>query len=219
LVFQKPRTNLESPKGSQVNNTLFGTGIGCIIAAIVGGGLRAFGLEIPVLNSVRRQILLGLFGVILVAVSLTHPGSEKLSENERKVVMEVHHRASEALKGLQVDKADITSAKQAPYMPAWIYYNVVRYLNNSFPEEKNPPDYSVFPEFRGLDFESLIRKLIIIRGEKPLQAAWDGFEQLKKLSEQQNEKLDKQKCLEAVDNARRIVTTKILSGYFKSSIE
>jgi hypothetical protein len=202
-----------------MNNTLFGTGIGCMIAAIVGGGLRAFGLEIPVLNSVRRQILLAFFGILLVVISLTHPGSANLSEKERKIVMEVRHRANEALKELEDDKAYLTSAKEAPYVPAAIYYNVIRYLNNKFPEEANPPDYSVFPEYRGQDFESLIRELIILRGEKPLEATWKGFEQLKKLSEQQNEKLDKQKCLEAVANANQIITTKILGSYFKSSIE
>jgi hypothetical protein len=51
---------------------------------------------------------------------------------------------------------------------------------------------------------------MIIKGEKPLQPALDGFNQLEDLGRQQNEKLDKQKCLEAVANARRIITTKIL---------
>ena len=202
-----------------MNNTLLGAGIGCMIAAIIGGGLRAFGLEIPVLNSVRRQILLGFFGILLVVASQMHPGTGKLSENERKIVMEVRHRANQALQELQDDKAFLTSAKEAPYVPSSIYYNSVRYLNNKFPEEANPPDYSVFPEYRGRDFESLIRELIILRGEQPLQATWDGFKQLKKLSEQQNEELDKRKDLEAVANASRIITTKILGSYFKSSIE
>jgi hypothetical protein len=49
-----------------VENTLFGVGAGCIIAAIIGGGLKAFGMEIPLFNSIKRQVLLGLFGLILI---------------------------------------------------------------------------------------------------------------------------------------------------------
>jgi hypothetical protein len=43
------------------------TGIACVIAAIIGGGLKAFGLEFPVLQSTRRQWLIGLLGAVLVA--------------------------------------------------------------------------------------------------------------------------------------------------------
>jgi hypothetical protein len=43
------------------------TGIACVIAAIIGGGLKAFGLEFPVLQSTRRQWMIGLLGAVLVA--------------------------------------------------------------------------------------------------------------------------------------------------------
>jgi len=46
--------------------TLITIGIVCIIAAIVGGGLSAFQIEIPVLSSLKRQIILGVFGLILI---------------------------------------------------------------------------------------------------------------------------------------------------------
>jgi hypothetical protein len=36
------------------------------MAAIVGGGLKAFGIEIPTLQSARRQGLLATFGLILI---------------------------------------------------------------------------------------------------------------------------------------------------------
>jgi hypothetical protein len=50
-----------------MDTTLITAGIACIIAAIVGGGLKAFAIEIRVLDSVRRQAMLGAFGVLLVA--------------------------------------------------------------------------------------------------------------------------------------------------------
>jgi hypothetical protein len=49
--------------------TLLTAGIACIVAAIVGGGLKAFGLEIPALASSRRQIGLGVFGAMLLVAA------------------------------------------------------------------------------------------------------------------------------------------------------
>lgn len=46
-----------------MQTTLLTTGIALMAAAIVGGGLKGFGLEIPGLGTLRRQILLGLLGV------------------------------------------------------------------------------------------------------------------------------------------------------------
>jgi hypothetical protein len=43
-------------------------GLACIVAAIIGGGLKAFGIEISPLQSSLRQVLLGALGLILVGV-------------------------------------------------------------------------------------------------------------------------------------------------------
>jgi len=48
--------------------TLISVGVACVIAAIVGGGLEAFGIKVPVLNSASRKITLGTFGVVLLLV-------------------------------------------------------------------------------------------------------------------------------------------------------
>jgi hypothetical protein len=45
-------------------------GLACLIAAIVGGGLKAFGIEIRVLESTTRQIALGSLGLILIVVGM-----------------------------------------------------------------------------------------------------------------------------------------------------
>jgi hypothetical protein len=50
-------------------DTLFGLGIFAIIAAIVGGGLKAFGFELGAFASIRRQILLGFFGIFLIVAT------------------------------------------------------------------------------------------------------------------------------------------------------
>ena len=50
--------------------TLLTTGLACIIAAIIGGGLKAFAIEIQVLRSWERQGLLGIFGIVLTIGAL-----------------------------------------------------------------------------------------------------------------------------------------------------
>lgn len=56
------------------NNLLIIMGIGCIVAAIIGGGFRFFEMEIPLINSIKRQILLGLFGLVLISPTVNPNG-------------------------------------------------------------------------------------------------------------------------------------------------
>jgi len=55
-------------------------GIVCVIAAIVGGGLKAFGIEMPILKNRSRQLSLGAFGIALLGIGLilglSNPGTE-----------------------------------------------------------------------------------------------------------------------------------------------
>lgn len=52
-----------------MDTTLLLLGLACIIAAIVGGGLKAVGFEFPPLKSLRRQVILAVFGLTLIIVS------------------------------------------------------------------------------------------------------------------------------------------------------
>jgi len=52
-----------------MGNTLLTTGLVCIVAAIVGGGLKAFGIEIGILRSWKRQGLLAMFGAIMLVTA------------------------------------------------------------------------------------------------------------------------------------------------------
>lgn len=49
---------------------LLTTGLACLIAAIVGGGLKAFGIEVPALSSRTRQAVLGALGFGLASSGL-----------------------------------------------------------------------------------------------------------------------------------------------------
>ena len=45
-------------------------GLVCLMAAAIGGGLKAFGMEIPVVSSVGRQLTLAVLGVGLIVAGL-----------------------------------------------------------------------------------------------------------------------------------------------------
>jgi hypothetical protein len=54
-----------------MNIPILSAGIACVIAGIVGGGFKAFGVEIPSLEIQRRQVTLALFGVVFIVASST----------------------------------------------------------------------------------------------------------------------------------------------------
>lgn len=56
-----------------MDTLIVGAGIACIVAAVVGGGLRAFQMEIPLLASAVRQVLLFAVGSALLAIGLIGP--------------------------------------------------------------------------------------------------------------------------------------------------
>ena len=52
-----------------MSTTALSVGLACIIAAIVGGGMKALGIEVPTINSVKRQTTLAGFGVALLGIA------------------------------------------------------------------------------------------------------------------------------------------------------
>jgi hypothetical protein len=54
---------------NSVESTLITLGIACVAAAIIGGGFKALGVEIPALQSPIRQTALGVLGLVLVLVA------------------------------------------------------------------------------------------------------------------------------------------------------
>jgi hypothetical protein len=65
-----------------VEETAFAIGAFCVAAAIIGGGLKAAHIwEIPVVDSVPRQVLLGVFGVVLMVWGAMASGSGSPGNN------------------------------------------------------------------------------------------------------------------------------------------
>lgn len=65
--------------------TLLTAGIAFVAAAILGGGLKAFQMEIPVIDTLARQLLLGSFGVVLILFALSGltPGGQSTATSPR----------------------------------------------------------------------------------------------------------------------------------------
>lgn len=70
-----------------MSNTLLTVGLGCIIAAIIGGGLKAFGMEIPLISSVKRQLLLCCFGFLVLFLSFGSSGTPPATESAKSSML------------------------------------------------------------------------------------------------------------------------------------
>lgn len=64
-----------------METTLLTAGIACLMGAIVGGGLKAFSIELPILNSVGRQMALGALGLVLILASFRTKANPTSSGN------------------------------------------------------------------------------------------------------------------------------------------
>lgn len=92
-------------------------GIACVIAAVVGGGLKAFGIEIPLFQSLTRQLILGLLGTVLILAYLFRPvggRKEELSEpNSASQTQAVAERQTETNPTLELRSPD-TKITESP---------------------------------------------------------------------------------------------------------
>jgi hypothetical protein len=66
-----------------MDNIFLVSGLACLIAAVVGGGLKAFAIEVPVLASLGRQIALGVLGLVLIGIGISRysPSSNNRQSN------------------------------------------------------------------------------------------------------------------------------------------
>jgi protein-export membrane protein SecD len=65
-----------------MEKVLVTAGIACILAAIIGGGLKAFNIEIPILRSRFKQIAIGLLGICCIYASLRLPSLTNAKQAE-----------------------------------------------------------------------------------------------------------------------------------------
>jgi hypothetical protein len=66
-----------------VNEVLLTAGVASIILAVVGGGARAFGVEVPVIDSLARQVALGLVGVVFLVAAVVVGNGDDGGNNDQ----------------------------------------------------------------------------------------------------------------------------------------
>ena len=59
-------------------------GLACLIAAIIGGGLKAFSIEFPLLKSGFRQVVLAITGIALMTVGWTNADASTVSDDDAR---------------------------------------------------------------------------------------------------------------------------------------
>lgn len=105
-----------------MQETLLLVGITCAIGAIVGGGLKVVNVELPLVASVGRQVLLALVGDPLVVASFTLPrvggqnantASDQITPVAAKSVIAQSPGATISLPTLMGEPADITLSRTA----------------------------------------------------------------------------------------------------------
>jgi hypothetical protein len=72
---------------SDLQTPLLLAGIACIVAAVVGGGLKLLGAEFPLLQSFTRQVLLAVAGAVLIVVSVVIPSAADTQRAEDRAAL------------------------------------------------------------------------------------------------------------------------------------
>ncbi len=77
-------------------------GVAAVLASVAGGGLKAFGVEVPLLATVRRQMLVLVVGVALIGLGLMNDGFKSLWQKQpadpQKLLKAAHDGDVESVK-------------------------------------------------------------------------------------------------------------------------
>jgi hypothetical protein len=96
-----------------MDKTAIGVGIACMIAAIVGGGVKLLGTEIPAICSTKRQVMLFVFGFLLAAVGNDTSGSSVTQPEVEAAAPVAAQGVTGAAIGGRVLSVDSTPVEQA----------------------------------------------------------------------------------------------------------
>lgn len=88
---------------------LVSAGIICLIAGVIGGGLKGLGFDMPALQSLPRQVLLGGLGVALLAAGLVLRPSDGPAKPADKP-----NAASPAAEAVEKPAEPVEAATDAP---------------------------------------------------------------------------------------------------------
>jgi hypothetical protein len=122
-------------------------GVACVVAAVVGGGLKLLGAEIPLISSTRRQALLAVIGVALLVWGGTLPSEQEqqqqqqqLLEQEQQQEQQRRQLATELNTRLEQIGTDLNRRLHGQEVPGLIEGNDIPALTEVFEDlETNRP--------------------------------------------------------------------------------
>ena len=95
------------------SEVLVTVGATAILAAVAGGGLEALGVKIPVVGSLRRQVVLAVVGATFIWVGLTYGNNDqKLINDEKSPSVEATEMPTSDV--VTVDKPPSPASQPAP---------------------------------------------------------------------------------------------------------
>lgn len=147
--------------GVGMQATLVTLGVVAVLAAIVGGGLKAAGVDIPVLRSLVRQVLLGMFGLALLVVGLEpwnwEWGGDASQQGEQRFTVAVAATQEWTPTAIDLEAGD----QLAITAEGEIRDDIVNHPDRRFsPEgEPDPGNQHTGDPFLGFDHAALVAKI------------------------------------------------------------
>jgi hypothetical protein len=113
-------------RGPSINTVLLSAGAACVIIAVVGGGASAFGVQIPLIESRPRQVLLFVLGVAFLAAAVIFDNGDSKSSGDSEDVKAYRQQA-------RATCAVISRQQQPPQNPDFSFDRdvVLRWFNGT----------------------------------------------------------------------------------------
>lgn len=133
-----------------MENTLIGVGIAFMAGALIGGGLSAFGVTLPLISSLKRQILLFLLGtgVLLGGLYPTlrewlteppEPVMQPLEEGVNRAGYDFDHMGVDAANAY--DCAELCRTNDQCVAMTYVVSRRTCWLKKAVPDPKPQPDH------------------------------------------------------------------------------
>jgi hypothetical protein len=133
-----------------LNAAIFSAGVACLIAAIVGGGMKGLGLEIPVIQSGKRQLALAIIGLTLMMIGLFPKRMETLGDQGEKHAGSEHSDMGVAPSGNSSAGNAVTPASPTPVSNSSSENETAK---SQLPSQTKTSDPAHQPETVQLEFE------------------------------------------------------------------
>ncbi len=196
--------------------------LGMSVASRLGAGVDAPAAgSSPLWTFLNSSIVLWFLSSVVVAGITAAYAKYQKSQTERTkktttrdhLNTEISSRIADAVVALRLEHKRVTNGTK--YWASVMYSEALRYLNNRITDDAGKPvDFSIYPEYKGRRFRSLIVELgavadaSLMTALREAQAAYTRLEELTDvtpLGEDNTKDPDREKCLAAIQESCTIL--------------